>query len=54
MLAWISSNLINIALIAVIVLVVALLIRGMIRGRKAGKRSCGGCAAMGAGEGKSG
>ena len=49
MLAWLSANLINIVLIAVIVLVVGLLIRGMIRDRKAGKRSCGGnCASCGA------
>ena len=49
MFAWLSANLINIALVAVIVLIVALLIRGMIRDRKAGKSSCGGnCAACGA------
>ena len=43
MLAWLSVNLVNIALI------VALLIRGMVRDRKAGKRSCGGnCASCGA------
>ncbi len=49
MLAWLSANLINIALTAVIVLIVGLLVRGMIRDRKAGKRSCGGnCAACGA------
>ena len=36
MFAWLSANLINIALVAVIVLIVALLIRGMIRDRKAG------------------
>lgn len=49
MFAWLSANLINIVLIAVIVLVVGLLIRGMIRDRKAGKRSCGGnCASCGA------
>ena len=49
MLAWLSANLINIVLIAVIVLVVGLLIRGMIRDRKAGKSSCGGsCASCGA------
>ena len=47
--AWLSANLINIVLIAVIVLVVGLLIRGMTRDRKAGKSSCGGnCAACGA------
>ena len=49
MLTWLSANLINIVLVAVIVLVVGLLIRGMIRDRKAGKRSCGGnCAGCGA------
>ena len=49
MFAWLSANLINIALIAVIVLITALLIRGMIRDRKAGKSSCGGnCASCGA------
>lgn len=49
MLAWLSANLINIVLVAVILLVVALLIRGMVRDRKAGKRSCGGnCAGCGA------
>lgn len=42
MFAWLSANLINILLIAVLALVVGLLIRGMIRGKKAGKRSCGG------------
>ena len=45
MFAWLSANLINIALVAVIVLIVALLIRGMIRDRKAGKNSCGGSCA---------
>ena len=49
MFAWLSANLINIALIALIGLIVALLIRGMVRDRKAGKRSCGGnCASCGA------
>ena len=49
MVAWLSANLINIVLIAVIVLITALLIRGMIRDRKAGKSSCGGsCASCGA------
>ena len=48
MLAWLSANLINIVLIAVLVLIVGMLIRGMVRDRKAGKRSCGGnCAACG-------
>ena len=49
MLTWLSANLINIVLIAVIALIVGLLIRGMIRDRKAGKRSCGcSCASCGA------
>ncbi len=42
MLAWLSANLINIALVAVITLIVGLLIRGMIRDKKAGRSSCGG------------
>ena len=37
MLTWLSTNLINIVLLAVI--------RGMIRDRKAGKSSCGGSCA---------
>ena len=49
MLAWLSANLINMVLIAVIVLVVGFLIRCMIRDKKAGKSSCGGnCASCGA------
>ena len=49
MFAWLSANLINIVLIAVIALITGLLIRGMIRDRKAGKSSCGGnCASCGA------
>ena len=49
MLAWLSANLINIALIAALVLIVGLLLRGMIRDKKAGKSSCGGnCAGCGA------
>ena len=48
MLAWLSANLVNIALILVIALVVVLLIRVMIRDKKAGKSSCGGnCASCG-------
>ena len=42
MLTWLSANLINIVLIAVIVLITGMLIRSMIRDRKAGKPSCGG------------
>lgn len=46
---WLSDNLINIVLIAVIALIVALLIRSMIRDKKAGKSACGGnCAGCGA------
>ena len=49
MLSWLSANLINIALIAVIAAIVVLLIRSMIRDRKAGKSACGGnCACCGA------
>ncbi len=49
MFAWLSANLINIALCAVIALVVALLIRGMIRDKRAGRSACGGnCASCGA------
>ena len=49
MLTWLSANLVNIILIAVLVLIVTLLIRGMIRDKKAGKSACGGsCASCGA------
>ena len=49
MFAWLSANLINIALIAVIALITGLLVRSMIRDKKAGKSSCGGnCASCGA------
>ena len=49
MFAWLSANLINIALVAVLVLIVWLLLRGMIRNKKAGKSSCGcNCASCGA------
>ena len=47
MFAWLSANLINIVLVALIVLIVAFLIRGMIRDRRAGKSSCGGSCACG-------
>lgn len=48
MAAWLSENLVNIVIIAILVLVVGLLIRGMIRDRKAGKSFCGGnCASCG-------
>ena len=42
MFVWLSANLINIILVAVLVLIVGLLLRGMIRDKKAGKSSCGG------------
>ena len=49
MFAWLSANLINIVLVAVIVLITGLLIRSMVRDKKAGKSSCGGnCASCGA------
>lgn len=49
MITWLSANLINIVLVAVIVLVVGFLVQSMIRDRRAGKHSCGGsCAACGA------
>ena len=49
MFTWLSANLINIALILVIVLAVGLALRSMIREKKAGKSSCGGsCASCGA------
>lgn len=49
MLTWLASNLINIAIIALLILIVGFVIRGMIRDRKAGKSSCGGsCASCGA------
>ena len=48
MLPWLSANLVNIVLIAVLALITGLLIRGMIRDKKAGKSSCGGsCASCG-------
>ena len=49
MLNWLSANLVNLALIAVLALIVAFLIRGMIRDKKVGKSTCGGnCAGCGA------
>ena len=48
MLAWLSANLANIIIIAVLVLIVGLLIRRLILDKKAGKSSCGGsCASCG-------
>lgn len=47
--AWITANLANIAVAALLVAIVALAVRSMIRGRKAGKPSCGGnCASCSA------
>ncbi len=49
MLVWLSANVINITLAAVIVLIAGLAIRSMIRDKRAGKSSCGGkCADCGA------
>ena len=49
MFSWLSANLINIVLVAVIALITGLLIRSMVRDKKAGKSSCGGnCASCGA------
>ena len=49
MMAWLSANLINIVLIAVLALITGLLIYSMIRSKKQGKSSCGGsCSACGA------
>ena len=41
MMAWLSANLVNIILTAVIVLIVGLLIVVMVRDKRAGKSSCG-------------
>ena len=46
MLSWLSANLVNILLVAVIALAVALAVRGILRNKKTGGCSCGGaCAA---------
>lgn len=42
MLTWLSANLVNIVILAVLALVVGLVIRSMLRDRKAGKSACGG------------
>lgn len=47
MIAWLSANLVTVALSAVLVLLVALLLRGMVRRKKAGTPSCDSCAACG-------
>ena len=45
MLAWISENIANIIICAVLIAVVAAIIVSMIRNKKKGKSSCGcGCA----------
>ena len=49
MLSWLSANLANLVITAILVLAVALAVRSMIRNRKAGKSSCGcDCASCGA------
>ena len=49
MLSWLSANLVNLVIVAVLMLAIGLAIRSMIRDRKAGKCSCGGsCASCGA------
>lgn len=49
MLAWLASNMVNIALAALVLAVAGLAIHGMIRAQRAGKSSCGcGCADCGA------
>ena len=49
MLAWLSANLINIALVALIAVIIGLVIRSMIRDKRAGQSPCGGrCADCGA------
>lgn len=50
MLSWLSANLTNLVIAALLVLAVGLAVRSMIRNRKAGKSSCGcDCASCGAG-----
>ena len=52
MLTWLSANLINLVIVAVLIIAVGLAIRSMVRDRKAGKcscgASCGSCGACGA------
>ena len=49
MLTWLWANLVNIALVAVIIVIMFLVIRGMIKNKKAGNCTCGGsCASCGA------
>ena len=42
MLAWLSANLINIALMLAVALLVFVLVRSLIRDKRAGKSPCGG------------
>ena len=50
MFTWLSANLVNLVIVAVLALIVGFAIRSMIRDRKAGKSSCGcDCASCGAG-----
>ena len=49
MFTWLSANLVNLVIVAVLALIVGFAIRSMIRDRKAGKSSCGcSCASCGA------
>ena len=49
MLVFLSANIANIVVIAVILLVVGLAVRSLVRDKKAGKSSCGcNCASCGA------
>ena len=41
MMTWLSANLVNIVILAVLAVTVGFVIRGMIRNKKAGKSSCG-------------
>ena len=41
MLAWISSNIGTVLVVAVLVLIVFLIVRSMLRDKKAGRSSCG-------------
>ena len=53
MLSWLSANLANLVIAALLVLAVGLAVRSVIRNRKAGKCSCGcDCASCGAGCGR--
>ena len=42
MLSWLSANVGNIVIIAVLVTIVTLIIVSMVRGKRQGKSSCGG------------